>query len=346
MELSEEYRRIRNDRTPPASGAPEAWVEAYLSLRKALGLKMRDARNILKSLCRFMRERGLTSFDRMDREKALEWLHQGSVQETSVGGRLSAARGFFKYLRSLGAARQDVWDSFTHPRPKRFVPYVFSLAELRVVLDKALHMDDPRANRSGRIQRAYYAAYHTTYACGLRVSEVCRLTLGDVNFERSVLTVRKTKFGKTRLVPFSPRTREVLSAYLDRFRLGDCPTSLESAFFINLRRSPFNPETAAAHFSTVCAAAGLYRPKRTEGNTVYGGTTTHALRHTFAVHRLLKWYEEGADVNSKLPLLATYMGHAMYRYTQRYLTVLPIFIDIAKKLFAGKFENPLRDLDK
>jgi integrase len=82
-----------------------------------------------------------------------------------------------------------------------------------------------------------------------------------------------------------------------------------------------------------------------KGNTVYGSTNLHALRHTFAVHRLLKWYQEGADVNAKLPLLSTYMGHAHYSYTQKYLTVLPRFIDIAGKLFADKFEGSLRDLE-
>ena len=346
MEHPEEYRRIARERMPPVPRTPEAWVDAYVSLRKALGFNTRDARGVLGSLCRFMRARDLRSFDQIDRAGALSWLHQGHVQEARIGGRLCAARGFFRYLRSLGAVRLNVWVSFTRPRPKRFIPYIFSIAELRAVLEKTLHMDDPRMNRSPWIQNTYRAAFHTTYACGLRVGETCRLKLGDVDFKRSVLTVRKTKFGKTRLVPFNPRTRELLAGYLERFRPADCSRSADSPFFVNLRRRPFCADTTSGHFSTVCAAAGLYRPKRTKGDTVHGGTTIHALRHSFAVHRLLKWYEEGVDVNSKLPLLATYMGHTEYRYTQKYLTVLPTIIDMAGKRFAEMFEKPLRDLER
>jgi integrase/recombinase XerD len=346
MEHPDEYRRIAHERIGPAPRTPEAWVDAYVSLRKALGFHTRDVRGVLGSLCRFMRAHDLTSFGQIDRADALFWLHQGHVQEVRIGGRLCAVRGLFRYLRSLGAVRLNVWDSFTCPRPKHFIPHIFTIAEIRTILQKTLHMDDPRMNRSPWIQNTYRVAFHTTYACGLRVGEICRLKIGDVDFERSVLTVRKTKFGKTRLVPFNVRTRELLARYLERFRPGDCPKSADSPFFVTLRRRPFSVDTTSGHFSTVCAAAGLHRRKRTKGDTVHGGTTIHALRHSFAVHRLVKWYEEGVDVNSKLPLLATYMGHTDYRYTQKYLTVLPIITDMAGKRFAEMFEKPLRDLER
>jgi site-specific recombinase XerD len=259
--------------------------------------------------------------------------------------RLASVRGFFRYLLSLGAIRENVWDVFAASKPRRFVPHIFSLAGLRRILDRVRSRIDPRRPRRSRVLAAYYTMFHTLYACGLRVREVCGLTIGDADVARSLLAVRNTKFGKTRLVPYNARTRELLAEYLDRFRTADDGMFPEAPFFLNLWRRPFHPKAVGAHFAHVCVAAGVHRCKQVKDDTVYGGTTVHALRHSFAVHRLLRWYEEGADVTAKLPLLATYMGHTKYHYTQKYLTVLPLFISIAGKLFAEKFEGSLRDLE-
>jgi site-specific recombinase XerD len=162
---------------------------------------------------------------------------------------------------------------------------------------------------------------------------------------RSLFVVVKTKFGKTRLVPFNSRTREVVGEYIERFRPKVDDVGPDAPIFIGAHRKPYLDRKFGECFKRACVAAGLYRPKVVEGNTVFGSTSIHALRHSFAVHRLLKWYQDGADVNAKLPLLATYMGHARYQNTQKYLTVLPRFIDIARMLFARSFERPLRDVE-
>jgi integrase/recombinase XerD len=345
MDASDGYRHIRRDRNVPKPKTPETWADAYVSLREALGFETNSLRGSLRGLLAFMRARGIPSFAQLDRRTAAAWLNSGSPQELTVIGRLAAMRGFFRYLVGLGAARENVWSSFSAPKPKRFIPHIFSLAELRTVLNHTRRETRSKNRSFARVRATYYTMFHTVYACGLRAGEICRLNIGDVDLERSIFIVRETKFGKTRLVPFNSRTRELVGEYLDRLRLPDDGMPPEAPLFLNSWRKAYVSKKFGEHFSRMCVAAGVHRPKMMKGNTVYGSTNLHALRHTFAVHRLLKWYQEGADVNAKLPLLSTYMGHAHYSYTQKYLTVLPRFIDIAGKLFADKFEGSLRDLE-
>ncbi len=345
MDASEDYRRIRKDRRAPRPSRPETWVAAYISLRQALGFVTAGTEWALGRFLSFMQGRGITFFDEIDRDVASVWLHSGSPQAGTIADRLKVTKGFFRYLVGQGAVKENVWESFCPPKRKQFIPYIFSLAELQAVLGHVRGKIDPKKPGSYRVRGAHHAMLHTLYACGLRSGEICRLKIGDVDFERSIFTVRETKFGKTRLVPFNPRTRELVSKYLDRFRRCDDGMRPEAPLFLNLRRRAFSQMGLYRQCSHVCAAAGVYRRRETRGKIVYGATNIHAFRHTFAIHRLLKWYEEGADVNAKLPLLATYMGHAHYWDTQQYLTILPRFIDIAGKLFAGKFEGPLKDLE-
>jgi integrase/recombinase XerD len=340
------FRLIRRAYGSAAPSTPEEQATAYVSLRAALGFSTRSLESYARGLLAFMRARDIDCFSRLDRRTAAEWLRSGRPQELTVTGRLAAMRGLFKYLGGIGVVDDSIWDAFTYPRPKHFVPYVFSLAELRAIIEPLRDGGGSRRSQVVRARTAQYAMFHTTYACGLRASEICRLKIGDMDLERSLFVVRETKFGKTRLVPFNARTRQIVTEYLDRHRPKADDAGPDAPIFLSARNKPYLGRKFGQCFERACAGVGLYRPKVTKGNTVFGSTCLHGLRHSFAVHRLLKWYQEGADVNAKLPLLATYMGHARYHSTQKYLTVLPRFIDIARMLFARSFERSLRDVER
>jgi len=340
---AEDYRHIRRNRQTQRPQTPEEWIAAYRSLRKALHFKATKVEAPLSSLASFMRSRGLASFAQVTREVALAWLHSGSPQEATTHARLTPVRSFFRYLLGLDEVTENVWDSLPVPKPKHFVPHIFSLAELKAVSN---HIRGKiRLGCRAYAHAAHAVAFHVLYACGLRSGEVCRFTIGDVDLGRSLFVVKNTKFGKTRLVPFNARTRELVCEYLDRFRPRKDGMMPHSPLLVNCLRKPFDTSVIHHYLTKTYRAVGVHRRRETKGKTVYGSTNVHALRHTFAVHRLLKWYEEGADVNAKLPLLAVYMGHADFKHTQWYLTVLPRFIDIAGKLFAGCFETPLKDME-
>jgi len=345
MGHSEGYRRIRRDRKVPPPARLETWADAYVSLRDSLGFHTVELKKNLRTLIAFMRERHIDSFGRLDRRTAAAWLHSGGVQEMTVIVRLACMRGFFRYLVGLGQVKESVWDTFSNPRIKEFRPHIFTVEELKLILGRERAEIDPRRPVRSHVHAAYHAMFHTIYACGLRAREICRLDIGDADFDRSLFVVRNTKFGKTRLVPFNSRTRDVVSEYINRFRPADDGMPPDAPLFLSSWYRRFRMKNVSGHFSSVCKRAGIHKCKRTEGNTVFGGTTTHALRHSFAVHRILKWYEEGADVNAKLPLLATYMGHTHYHHTRKYMTVLPTIIDMAGKRFSERFEKPLKDLE-
>jgi site-specific recombinase XerD len=345
MDSAEGYRRLRMERRASRPRTSEGWIAAYVSFRRALGFNTGDTASTLRSLLAFMRKRGVASFGKVDRRLASAWLRSGSPQESTVGHRLKRAKGFFHYLVGLGALQKNVWECLSPPRLKRFIPHIYSLVEIQLVLG---HVRDKivRKPKWYRTYGAHHTMFHTLYACGLRVSEVCRLNVGDVDFKRSLFIVRNTKFGKTRLVPFNPRTHDLLAGYVEEFRPRDDSLAAGAPLFLNHQDRRFVGGKLARQHTKACAAVGIRRRREVKGNTVYGGTNVHALRHTFAVHRLLKWYYEGADVNSKLPRLATYMGHSSYLHTEHYLTILPMFIDIAGKLFSDRFEPPLIEIEK
>jgi len=339
-----DYRFAREDRKVAHPKTPAGWADAYIFFRRSLGFKTVELEKVLRQLLVFMQKRGLASFDRIDRKLASEWLYQGSPQELTILVRLATIRGFFRYLVSLGALDASPWDAFNYPKPKRFMPFVFPVDEIKRLFGY-LRGRAGRAGPKSDLYFAYYALFHTIYACGLRAQEGCKLNIGDTDFGSSIFTVRETKFGKSRLVPFNARTGQIVREYLECYRPSEDGMPQDAPLFLNLIRKRFRPKLISGHFSKVCSELGIGQGKQVRGSMVYGGATLHSLRHSFAVHRLLKWYEEGADVNAKLPLLSTYMGHVHYKHTQRYLTVLPVFIDMAGKMLAGEFETTLKDIE-
>lgn len=153
------------------------------------------------------------------------------------------------------------------------------------------------------------------YGCGLHISEALRLDLGDVDVNQALLLIRETKFYKSRWVPTSPSVAACLGRYIDERAAARFPREADSPVFINGHGRRYSYDAVSETFRTLLREMGLRGPPGTPGPRL------HDLRHTFAVHRLTRWYEEGADVRAKLPRLATYLGHGSVFATQTYLTV-------------------------
>jgi integrase len=147
------------------------------------------------------------------------------------------------------------------------------------------------------------------YGCGFRVSEVLHLRVADVDLNRGVLTVREAKFGKDRLVPPALPLVQRLQRY--DASLGTRPP--DAFFFPSSHGGPWGLATVYWLYRELFLRCGIPHAGRGKGPRV------HDLRHTMAVHSLLRWYREGADLDAKLPVLATYLGHQSLAGTQRYL---------------------------
>jgi integrase/recombinase XerD len=240
--------------------------------------------------------------------------------------KLSRLRAFFRYAESRGYVAAAPLPRVIPKRPPPFVPYIFSHEELR----RLLRVIDADRRNSCLEPATMRTLILLLYGAGLRVREAVGLTRADVDFDASVLTVRNTKFGKTRLVPFGPQLGQALARYAAR---GRAPRA-EAPFFTTRMGTGVKPDTLQHNFRILCDGAGI---RRTDG--AQEQPRLHDLRHTFAVHRLTSGYRQGADVQRLLHLLSVYLGHVHIRHTQVYLSMTPELLHEAGRRFeryAGK----------
>jgi len=214
----------------------------------------------------------------------------------------------------------------TVPKPEVvFTPYIYTHAELKRLLNALEDFPHPRIKLSSITLRALLLLL---YGAALRISEALSLQLADVDLPAQLLTIRESKFYKTRLVPIGPRLTDELTAYrVARCRVAPV-ASPEAAFFITRTGQPVTRGQAERVFRQLCERAGV---RRTDGARYQ--PRLHDLRHTAAVHRLVAWYREGVDVERLLPNLATYLGHVHVAATQHYLTMTPELLQAASSRF-------------
>ena len=220
-------------------------------------------------------------------------------------------RGFFRYVVSREHTTTMPLPTLMPKRPPEFVPYVYTREEIRRLLQTIEAHPRGYSNLEPTTLRTMVLLY---YGAGLRLREATNLIRADANLIDSVLTIRNTKFGKTRLVPLGLQLSQALIQY-DRSRPKGWPA--DSPFFTTVVGRPVNGRTVARNFRIACNRAGIRRTDTQEQPRV------HDLRHTFAVHRLTSWYQQGANVQRLLHHLSVYLGHVHLQHTQVYLTMTP-----------------------
>ena len=162
---------------------------------------------------------------------------------------------------------------------------------------------------------------------GMRSSEPLRLNRDDVDLTRGVLTVRKSKFGKSRYIPSTSR-RAKRWATTRRSATASVPIPPNPGspnFFLSEHGARVTEWALRWTFVKLSRQVGLRGPADSRGPRL------HDLRHRFAVETLLQWYRDGIDVERHLPRLATYLGHAHVSDTYWYLTVTPELMQLAAR---------------
>ena len=161
---------------------------------------------------------------------------------------------------------------------------------------------------------------------GMRLSEALFLDRDDVDLAAGVLSIRKAKSGKSRLVYVHPSTQAALKAYADaRDRL--VPFQTTRAFFVSERGTPITRCMAEWTFAQVSRSVGLRPPGKGHGR----GPRLHDMRHRFAAQTLIHWYRSNLDVDAEIPKLATYLGHGQVRDTYWYIEAVPELLQLATK---------------
>jgi integrase/recombinase XerD len=300
----------------------EARIDEYLALRRAVGFKLARHERLLGDFARFSRERG---DNRVTIDRALAWASLPSnVSLVWIAERLSVVRGFARWLVALDPGSEVPPAGLVPARPRRKTAFIYSEADITALLSAARRVPHPL--RAATLE-SFLGLLAVT---GMRASEAMALDVSDIDWQHCLLTVRSTKFNKTRLVPVHATTRDALQAYtLVRDQLGGHPSS--PALFIWSSGSRLSHSIIQPAFRRLLAQAnivpkGSLRPR------------LHGLRHSFAVRTLLGWYSDGVDVTPRLPVLSTYLGHADPAATYWYLTGTPELLGLAAARLEAAFE--------
>ncbi len=314
----------------------------YLDYLDHLGFSTVMQAHNLKRIDRFLIVNRIHDFKQLNSPLIVQFVHvnKGRVKAHTLRLWRDTFHGLCGYLVRRGQLKEDPVAGVPIPKGQPYRPYVFSQQELRLFFGflkaQMQQAADPQ-NHFRALSR--YTFYHLLYACGLRVSEATALTRAAYSPEQATLFIERSKFLKDRLIPISQKVCSNLDHLLaTRERLfGVAP---EGFLFLFLpERRPYNRRWASVHFRKVLKRLGIYRAEEFHRGCYHSTPHLHELRRAFAVHRLLKWYREGADVDAKLPLLATYMGHGFFGHTKTYLTLTQRLLAEAGHRFARRFDR-------
>lgn len=306
-------------------------VEDYLALRRSLGFKLREYGVCLHEFVLFLANRGT---EHITTALALEYA-SGRAHEKPVSWarRLTIIRSFAEY-RSAADPLTEVPNHRLLPfRSKRARPYLYSKDEIERLLNAALTMVSPHPLR----QHTYYCLLGLLAVTGMRLSEALNLQSQDVDLAQGLLTIRRTKFDKNRLVPLHPSTSAVLREYV---RLSDKTHARRRQpvmfFFATIHGTRLNNSGVNKVFRDLSREIGL---RKWGGGP---GPRLHDFRHRFAVETLLRWYRGGEEVIRRLPVLSTYLGHGNVTGTYWYLTNTPELMAAAGKLLDARWKGVVR----
>jgi len=291
-------------------------LQDYLTMRRALGFKLRTEGIALLSFVAFM-EQARAEF--ISTDLALAWAKQPtSVQPAQWARRLSCVRCFARYCSAIDPHTEIPplgLLPFPHQRPS---PYFFTDENIDRLLQDALQLPakDALANHT------FYCLLGLLSVSGLRICEALGLTLNDVDLDEGILAIHSTKFGKSRLVPLHTTTVEVLTDYRER-RERFLAGRQVPHWFVNSRGGRLGYDGVLRAFHRLTAAlpsqAGRARPR------------LHDLRHRFALVTVVHWYRDGQDVQRRLPVLSAFLGHVQVSDTYWYLSACPELLDAAKE---------------
>lgn len=310
-------------RTPPhvlASCFAEQ-ITKYIALMRSLGRMFTIEEGHLRSFdtfCLAKQYRGP-----LTQQLALEYAYAvPDVSATQYAKRYRILRAFAVYLANFDPEVKPFDPHAVPVTPHRCLAYIYTDAEITLLL---------RTVRRMTLRHPFRVLMYQTLigliaSSGLRIREALRLDLADVDLRRCTLQIRCTKFRKSRIVVIHPTTRDRLARYI-RLRAAHGAPPGETALFLGMRLKRVCYPTVNNFFKSLRRKAGI-RPATGREPRI------HDLRHTFAVRRVLAWYEAGEDVQAKLPLLATYLGHAHFQDTAYYLTAGSELLAKASERFA------------
>lgn len=288
-------------------------IDEYIAWQRAHGVKFEAGANVLHLFQKSID--GEIPCAAVSRAHVCMFLAGNGRLTRYRANKFSVLAGFFRYAISRRYAPSSPLPDNEPKSPSSPRPYIYSQDELRRLFGAI------DVSRRGAVQLdapTFRALLLLLYGAGLRRGEAQRLTLSDVDLSVAVLTVRDTKFYKSRLVPIGVHLIGVLREYAALRATRPLPQGNDSSFLANLDGTPVASGTLHGALARLLRAADITNTDGARQSPSY-----HAFRHSFAVNRVTTWYRQGADVQRLLPVLSTYLGHKNLTSTQVYLSMTP-----------------------
>jgi integrase len=298
-----------------------ARVKAYVHARRQFGFQLRVEGGELLRFARYADEAGHRGS--LTTELALSWAQAARAASPLYRARrLEIVRGLAKHESAFDAKTEIPAAGILGPAHRRTTPYIFSPREIERLVVAASQLSSP----SGLRAKTYSALIGLLACTGLRISEALRLGRTDAHLDTGVLSIRQTKFCKSRLVPLHPSARRALQGYVRRRDAIVAPTATGTLF---VSESGAALPSRTVHGVMRILLDSVIKP----ATAIRRRPRVHDLRHTFACRCLLRWYRAGADIDQRIAALSTYLGHAKVSDTYWYLTGVPELMAIAGTRF-------------
>lgn len=301
-------------------------IAQFVEHKRVLGRRYESEVSALRLFDRYLVERRVDAVDAITPDVIEEFLmSRPRHRPRSFNHLLGVLHRLFEWLVARDIIARSPVRSRTRRAGAARVPVILGPDQARRLLELTARLPDA----SGCVLRGatYHAMFATLYGLGLRVSEACRLNVGDVD-RRHLLVIRDTKFGKDRLVPFGPRMGKMLDRYIALRRKRAPDLTDDAPLFSVHAGARLRRQRAGSVFRALLPKLGLDLPPGSSPPRI------HDLRHSFAVGTLLRWYRMGIDPGQRLLHLSTFLGHAQPESTAVYLTITAELLAEA----GGRFE--------
>ncbi len=305
-------------------------LEEYLAIRRNLGFKLVTPAVRLRKFVAFV-EREEASHITTD--LAVRWAKQpAEAQPATWTNRLGEVRRFAAWHRATDPRTEVPPEGLLSHRYRRKPPYIYTDDEIECLIQEASELPSAKGLRA----RTYVTIFGLLAVTGMRVSEALHLDREDVDLAEGILTIRHTKFGKSRLVPLHASTSAALEGYA-KTRDQILPALATPAFFVSERGTRITGCITRYTFAKVSRQIGL---RKSAGGRRHGrGPRLHDMRHRFAAKALINWYRAGLDVEREIPKLSTYLGHVHWNDTYWYLEAVPELLQLAtERVVQGRKE--------
>jgi len=302
-------------------------IKQFIEEKKSCGYKYNEEIRQLKQFDRYLFHERLSQPE-LPRTIVHDWLAKRTHESIRThNGRVCILRQLAKYMNRMGHPAYVPEKELTIKGGKEFMPYIFTHTEIHKLFKVADQLT-PNA-RSPLRHIIMPEVLRLLYGCGLRLGEVLKLKNNDVDLNQGVLTIYQGKFNKDRLVPPALPLVHRLQRYAEQM----ANHQTNSFFFPSSKGGAWDLYTIYHWFRKLLLECEIVHAGRGKGPRV------HDIRHTFAVHVLVRWYQEGEDINAKLPLLAAYMGHQKISSTQYYLHLTAELFPEVNKCLTAEFND-------